>query len=377
MLGLDLKAARAAWTVFLLGLVILLAYLARHTLLIFSLALFFAYMLTPIVNFVEQFVPPRVSRNVTLAIVYVLFLAAIGGIGFGLGSAIADQATTLASKLPELVKNKDPLEALPLPGWLDPLRTRIVGSIRAQVEDLDKEAFPIIKAALTQLAARAGRVLEFVLIPILAFFFLKDGAKIRQTIISWTTRGKNSAVLDEIFDDMHVLLGHYIRALVILSVATFVVYTLFLQLTGGQFAVLLGGIAAILEFIPVVGPLTASITIIIVEGVTGYSHLLWILLFLVIYRLFQDYVLSPYLMGAGVELHPLLVLFGVLAGEQIAGIPGMFFSVPVIAALRLVYVRLRRDRSRQEGVVRELCIARYVLCGCCCSQVSRQRTSSA
>jgi predicted PurR-regulated permease PerM len=53
-------------------------------------------------------------------------------------------------------------------------------------------------------------------------------------------------------------------------------------------------------------------------------------------------------MSSGVEVDPLLVLFGVLAGEQIAGVPGMFFSVPVIAALRVLYVRLRRQRLVAE-----------------------------
>ncbi len=55
------------------------------------------------------------------------------------------------------------------------------------------------------------------------------------------------------------------------------------------------------------------------------------MIFWFLYRGVQDYILSPHLMGRGVEIHPLVVLFGVLAGEQLAGVPGMFFSVPVIA----------------------------------------------
>ena len=155
-------------------------------------------------------------------------------------------------------------------------------------------------------------------------------------------------LLDEILDDVHLLLGHYIRALVILACATFVSYTLFLQGSGGQYAVLLGGIAGLLEFIPVVGPLAAAVVIIVVEAFSGYTHGIAVIIFILCYRMFQDYVLSPYLMGAGVELHPLLVLFGVFAGEQIAGVPGMFFSVPVIAILRVVYVRSMRARTRRE-----------------------------
>ncbi len=305
MMGFEPKAARSAWTVFLLGLLIFLAYRARHTLIIFALSLFFAYMLSPVVNFFDSRIPARVSRKVSLAIVYLLFIAALVGAGIGIGSAIAEQATSLVTKLPELVKGSDPLASIPLPGWADPLRARIVEAIRSQVASMDKEAFPIVKKAITEVAARAGSILEFVLIPILGFFFLKDGTMIKDNIIEWTTRGRNSVLLDEIFADVHILLGHYIRALVILSAATFVVYTLFLQFTGAQYAVLLGGIAALLEFIPVVGPLTASVVIIIVSGASGYGHVLWLVIFLLAYRMFQDYVLSPYLMGSGVELHPL------------------------------------------------------------------------
>jgi predicted PurR-regulated permease PerM len=85
-----------------------------------------------------------------------------------------------------------------------------------------------------------------------------------------------------------------------------------------------------------------------VTGFTGYPHLLWFVIFWPCYRLFQDYVLSPYLMSSGVEVPPLLVLFGVLAGEQVAGVPGMFFSVPVIATLRVIYVQARKARRQRE-----------------------------
>jgi predicted PurR-regulated permease PerM len=65
------------------------------------------------------------------------------------------------------------------------------------------------------------------------------------------------------------------------------------------------------------------------------------------YRVFQDYVLNPYLMSSRVELHPLLVLFGVLAGNSIGGVPGMFFSIPVIAILKVIYARLRMAYERE------------------------------
>ncbi len=135
-------------------------------------------------------------------------------------------------------------------------------------------------------------------------------------------------------------------ALVLLSISSFIANSIFLGATGAPYAILLAGISAIGEFLPVVGPASGAAIVLAVTGLSGYSHLIGFLLFWIVFRMFQDYVVNPYVMGKGVELNPLLVLFGVLAGEQISGVAGMFFSVPTIATLRVVYVRLQRVRTR-------------------------------
>ena len=89
-----------------------------------------------------------------------------------------------------------------------------------------------------------------------------------------------------------------------------------------------------------------------------------------LYRVFQDYVLNPFLMSSGVEIHPILVLFGVLAGEKLGGIPGMFFSVPIMAILKVVLSNLSRAYTERElsvvglstGTVRS---TRQVMSSCC------------
>jgi predicted PurR-regulated permease PerM len=116
-------------------------------------------------------------------------------------------------------------------------------------------------------------------------------------------------------------------------------------------SILLASVAFPLEFIPLVGPLVAAVTIISVTVLTGYPHLLWVVLFLALFRLVQDYVISPRLMSAGVELHPLLVILGVFAGGEIGGIEGTFLSVPIMALLRVVYRRIRLSRVPSRGPV--------------------------
>jgi predicted PurR-regulated permease PerM len=117
---------------------------------------------------------------------------------------------------------------------------------------------------------------------------------------------------------------------------------------GVQFGILLGVLAGLLEFIPVVGPLAAGITALLVGGASS-GHWISLLIFLVVFRMFQDYVVSPHLMGQGVELHPLLVLFGVFAGAELAGVAGSFLSVPVLALARVLYRRVYQARQEHQA----------------------------
>jgi predicted PurR-regulated permease PerM len=106
-------------------------------------------------------------------------------------------------------------------------------------------------------------------------------------------------------------------------------------------ALVLGTAGGIMEFIPVVGPLVASVLILGVALLMSYPHWIALLIFLAVWRLIQDYLISPRIMGKSMELHPLAAIFGVLAGGEIAGVLGIYLSIPVMASLRIVWRRWR------------------------------------
>ena len=338
MLGTDERALRIAWTVFLLALALLIVYVIRDTLLVFAAAIFFAYMLLPVVAVIERFVQKR--RTLALSVVYILLVGAMVGIGFALVPALAAEATSLATRLPKMMEGGR-LATIPLPHWLDPVRAQIIETLSREAASLEAKVVPLIQQAGKSILSGVGYLLPMILVPILAFFFLKDGRDIRRVLLGSVDDGHDRTTVELILDDVHSVLKNYIRALVILSIASFCAYAIFLSAMGYSYELLLAGVAGILEFIPVIGPVAALLIILIVCGVAGTGGLIWIVIFWACYRVFQDYILNPYLMSAGVEIHPLLVLFGVLAGEKIGGIPGMFFSVPVIAILRVIYGHLK------------------------------------
>ena len=341
MLGIDSGALKIAWTLFLSALVLFLLYQIRTIIIVFALALFLAHLLTPLVDLVVRLFFGKINRTASLAIAYVIFIGVIVSLGILIGSTIVQQASTLASKLPQTIQSNS-LERIPLPSWLEEERATLTQFVERGLEQLGAGIIPNLSQAARDILSGLNGLLNVILIPILSFLVLKNGRELRLTFLSFFSDSSRPLV-DSILDDLHLMLLQYIRALIFLALATFCAYSSFLWLARASYPVLLAAFAATFEFIPVLGPLIGAVTVVLVCWISGYGHLIVVVLFLAGYRVFQDYVLSPYLMSAGVEVPPLLVLFGLLAGEKLAGIPGMFFSVPVIAALRAVLGRMRKS----------------------------------
>jgi predicted PurR-regulated permease PerM len=337
MLGIDAKTARAVWTAALVVLVLCLVYLIRSTLFIFILALLFAYLLYPLVNLIDRSLPGRGTRTAALALAYIIFIGLFGFLIGEIGSQVVDEANNLAKRFPDIVAHWNQ----PNPG--DNAINWVKKQVGGEVTKWSENLVETIPRAGVRVLAVAGELVFVIVIPILAFFFLKDGAAIREHILELVDNGPRRDFLEGILADTHLLLAHYMRALVGLSVTVFATYGLAFTILGVPYGVLLAAFAAMIEIIPMVGPLTGGVVIVVITAITG-GHILAVAIFLIAFRMVQDYVVSPHLMGKGVELHPLLVIFGVFAGAQVAGIAGSFLSVPLLALVRVIYVHVRRAR---------------------------------
>jgi predicted PurR-regulated permease PerM len=345
MLGIDRNAARSTWTVALVVALLVLVYLARTTLFVFVLAVLFAYLLSPLVNLLDRFLPTR-ARGAALALSYVIFVGVVGFSGFQIGSRVAYQAKSLSRNLPAQVEQwKNQPADSSTPGVVSRYKVRILDELQAEISKRSSDMFASAAEAGLRILTVASGLVYLVIIPVLGFFFLKDGRAIREHILSLVEEGPRRGLLDDVMVDLDALLARYMRALMLLSLAAFTAYSVFFSIVGIPYGILLALLAALLEIIPTLGPLTASVTIVLIAAISG-SHIIAVIIFLVAFRMFQDYFLSPLLMGRGVELHPLMVLFGVFAGAEVAGVAGAFLSVPALALVRILYLRVQKAHAR-------------------------------
>src|SRR5262249_50775773 len=157
---------------------------------------------------------------------------------------------------------------------------------------------------------------------ILAIFFLKDGQQLGQRLINSVENLRTRQLVAETLGQMNLMVGDYIRSQITLAGIAVVVVTIVLSVMHVPYAFALGPMAGALEFIPVVGPAIGALIVLAVAVLSGYNHVWILLIFFIVWRGIQDYVTTPRLLGSRLELHPLIVMFGVLAGGEVAGVIG-------------------------------------------------------
>jgi predicted PurR-regulated permease PerM len=342
--GLEPAAARVAWTLLVIGGAMALVYVLRHVLLLLAFSVFFAYLIFPLVDATQRWVPGLRSRTRAIVLVYLVLLGATSAAGGALGPRLTAEARALAERLPQIAQQWSTMmnvgPALERLGWQKEAIRTVETALQSHAGEVLAYGQSVVAAVLKWLVG----AWVIVLIPIFAFFILKDAEEFVATLIGFFEQRHHRRSL-QIGEDLHLLLGDYMRALVLLSLITFAVWSIVFLVVGAPYPLMLAAVGATLEVVPVVGPVVAGIIVVSVAVFTGFGHALPLVLFIVAWRFIQDYVSSPLVMGRGIEIHPALVIFGVIAGGEIAGPAGMFLSVPVMAGLRILWRHAREARE--------------------------------
>jgi predicted PurR-regulated permease PerM len=332
----DARTARVLITVLLFSLALGFLYVARQTLVAFLFAVFFAYLVSPLVSYLEK---PLRGRGRAIAIIYALLLALVVLFFVSMGPRIGREGAKFGQSLPDLLTQLSSgkfAEQLGEEHRWDQRSTALLGNFLTSHS-----------SEITQMAQRVGlRVADvakqawlFLVVPILAIFFLRDGRAFSEVLLSMVHSRPQRELLEGVLNDLNQMLAHFIRAQLTLAALTLVAYSAFLGIMRMPYALVLGTAGGALEFIPLVGPLVAALLIVSVALLMSYQHWIVLIVFLGVWRLLQDYVSSPRIMGRSMELHPLAAIFGVMAGGEVAGILGIYLSIPVMASLRIVFRR--------------------------------------
>jgi predicted PurR-regulated permease PerM len=317
----------------------------------------FAYLINPLVDFIHRpFKDGRFAgampRPAAIALSFLIVIA-VASLAIGsLAPSVAEQAKNFVANVPTYTTELqsaiyDFNRRLDRMGVSDSIQT----TINERINSAFDTAGSALTGALTSTAIFLATYLPWlILIPILAFFFLKDATMFRLALLRMFPAGDWRVRVDSVMKDVNMTLAAYTRAQLISCVMIGIVCTIGFYILGNNYALLLGVVAGVFEFVPIVGPLALAVIATTVAGFESGLQALGTALFLAVLRISQDYFVYPRIIREGIHLHPLAVILSVLAGEQVAGIPGVFIAIPIVALGTVLYKHIL-DHTDSRGII--------------------------
>lgn len=323
------------------------------------LAVFFAYLIDPLVRLIrrpfknrhlERFMP----RSAAIVIAYLIVFSIVGTGVANLAPRIADQGAEFAKNFPEYATAAQEK----FRGLNERIRRmRLSKGIQETINEKTESAITAASEHATLIATDlAVSVVVYspwlFLVPVLSFLLLKDVSMVRGMILNMFPSGRWRSRAESVLKDANATLAAYTRAQLVSCFLIGIVCTIGFYLTGVKYPLLFGILAGILEFIPLIGPLTIGISVTAVTAFNDMSAAVYVAAFLIVLRIVHDYVTYPRIIREGIHLHPLAIILSVLAGEQIAGIVGVFLSIPVVALATVLHKHIL-EHSGAKGLFSE------------------------
>ncbi len=295
---------------------------------IFPLAMagVFAYLLDPVVDFLEHRKVPR-TRAILL-----VFFAAIMVIVILLSTVVPQlivEIKSLVQQTPEYAERLRLYVTDKLTNWLTAAAPIVSGWFLVQLQ---------------RAASWVGFLIGLALVPVYLFYFLQEKSGIQRNWTDYLPLNESKVKQEAIFvlTSINDALIVFFRGQVLVALCTGTMLTIAFSILGLNYAILLGAVAAILGIMPYIGSITCLVMALILSAVQfgDWLHPLLVLAIFGVVQLIEGFVISPKIIGDRVGLHPLTIIVAVLVGTTLmGGILGGVLAIPLTAALRTLMFR--------------------------------------
>lgn len=316
-------------------------YRVRIILIPFIFAFFIAYLLNPLVQFVEA---KRVPKNWAILIVYLtVFILTAVIIVFGVPHII-EELNRLGRAIPKLTEEVQRLVALAEKRYSKfSLPEGIKQVIDERIVRTEEVLLNAARAGTEGLLKMFSYLLGLVIAPIFAFYMLKDLKHIKNSFTLTIPRKYRNDVL-AIGRDLNEIISGFLRGHLLISVIVGMLTGIGMYIIGLDFALIVGLIAGVAELVPYLGPLISAIPAVALALLVSRKTALYAAIVILIVQQLENAVISPKILGNSLGLHPLVVIFAIMAGGELYGFLGIIVAVPVAAAmkviLRYIYLKL-------------------------------------
>lgn len=330
---LEPKFKRRFLLIIFLLFIIYFLYRVRKVFTPFILAIIMAYLLNPLVEQLERL---KIKRLYGIILVYITVSLVLFILGFYGMPIVIKQLTAFGEKIPFYTSE---VQSRLKDFYNDYQRFNIPASLR---ESIDSNIVNF-EMAITQFLSRLisglfnifSQLMSIVITPILAFYLLKDKEEICKVIVQLIPVAKRSEILG-LWQEIDTVLLKFIQGHLLVAVIVAFATTLGLSVVGMDFPLLFGIISGLTNIIPYFGPVIGAIPAVALALLSSHKLALYVILVMAIVQQLENNLLSPKILGQSVGLHPLLVVFVLLAGGELWGFVGLLVAVPLTAVLKII-----------------------------------------
>lgn len=329
----DIPLAILAW----IAVIAIIFWSAGHivrSLLILIIAALLAYALAPGVKFLRRFMP----RILAILIVYLIVLGLLALLIY----LVVSTATTQVIELSRLLRTQltataagqpTPLEQTLLSFGITPTQiTTAREQIIAQTETFASSAIPLIRGIFNS-------ILDTIIVAVISIYLLIDGERINGWLRTNMPIGLQPRV-QFLLDTFQRIVGGYIRGQFLLSFMIGVLVGVGMFILRVPYAVLLGVLAFILSFVPILGTFFSGAICVLLALTKGWIIALIVLLYFIGVHIFEGDLVGPRIVGKAVGLHPIISLTALIAGSELFGIWGALFASPVAGIIQALLVAI-------------------------------------
>ena len=329
----------------LLGVVLVTAILVigRDIIMPVIMAFFISIMLVPIYRFLRKYKFPEVLAIILPILLVLIFVGLI--VWF-----FSAQVGTLVADFPQIKKNVS-MHLKSLSEWISSISHY---STKEQMALINKKGDDLVGMAggvASGAAVTLSSVFVFVgLLPIYIYLLLFYKDILLRFIFMWFKQDDHPRVKDAIYEAEAIIKNYLVGLLIQITYMTILLGGILLLL-GVKHALLIGVIFAILNLIPYVGALIGNIigVLLTITASTSLSPVITVLVVIAVVQFLDNNILMPRIVGSKIKINALVAILGVLIGGSIAGVSGMFLSMPIIAVFKIVFDRT--DMFKQWGVL--------------------------
>ena len=295
----------------------------------FLAAMIISYVLNPVVSMLAA---RKMPRSIAVLLIYAVFLTTIAVIAINLIPMIIEQLEELNEHLPEMTLHAQSLmrnmnSRLIPPGvemgmnnWFFQLESRLATGISHFLDNIGSTINLLFNAFI---------------VPFLVFYILKDFDVFERAVVSCLPRSRRKSIVT-MLKDIDEALGNYIRGQFLVCIIIGVLAYIGYALIGMPYALLFACVVALFDIVPYLGPFLGAAPAVIMASTISWRLVLMVAVVNTLCQMLESNVISPQVVGRSLHLHPLLIIFALLVGGEVAGIVGLILAVPLFAAGKVV-----------------------------------------